>query len=106
MTGKLNPQMRALKLLVIALGALLAVGVVGLAAAIIWRVDHVPKPPPAGAAVSRIVLPPGAKVVGSEVAAGRVVVRSELPDGGTRLDVFDLATGAEVSTIELAPPSK
>lgn len=98
--------MRALKLLVIALGVLLAVGVAGLAAAVIWRVNHAPAPPPSGPAAARIALPPGAKVVGTDVAAGRIVVRSDLPGGGTRLDVFDLATGAKLSTIELAPSPK
>ena len=98
--------MRALKLLVIALGVLLAVGVAGLAAAIVWRVNHAPPPPISGPVAARIALPPGARVVGSEVAGGRVVVRSELPGGGARLDIFDLATGAEVTTIELAPPPK
>lgn len=96
--------MRALKLLVIALGVLLAVGVAGLAMTVIWRVNHAPAPP--APAASHITLPPGAKVVGTEVAAGRIVVRSDLPDGGTRLDIFDLATGAKVSTIELAPSLK
>lgn len=96
--------MRALKLLVIVLGVLLLVGIGGLAAAVVWHIDHgrpvSAKPAPAMAA-QRIVLPAGAKVVATEVDAGRFVARVELPGGGVRVLVFDLATGGEVATIDL-----
>ena len=104
MVAKLAPKMRALKLLVIVLGALLLAGVGVLAAAVVWRVDHghplSAKPAPAVAA-QRIALPAGAKVVATDVDAGRLVARIELPGGGVRVLVFDLATGSEVATIDL-----
>jgi Family of unknown function (DUF6476) len=105
MADKLDPEMRALKLLVIALGLALVAGLGVLGTAIVWRIHRAPGPP-ATAARSRIVLPAGAQIVSAETADGRLVVRSNLPDGGTRLDIFDLATGAPVATIELAPALK
>ncbi len=98
--------MRALKLLVIVLGVLLLAGIGTLAAALVWRIDHsrssASQPVPA---IQRITLPAGAKVVAADVAAGRLVARVDLPGGGVRLFVFDLATGAAITTIELAPAS-
>ena len=96
--------MRALKLLVIVLGVLLLLGIGALAAAMVWRVDHgrplTSKSAPAMSA-QRIVLPAGAKVIATDVDAGRLIARIELPDGGVRVLIFDLATGSEVATIDL-----
>lgn len=100
--------MRALKLLVIVLGVLLLVGVGALAAAIVWHINHAATPLSARSAVSavqRIALPPGAKVVGVDAGADRLVVRVDMPSGGVRVLVFDLTTGAPITTIELAPAS-
>jgi len=100
--------MRALKLLVIALGVLLLAGIGALAAAVVWRINHSNPTSPAQAvpsAAQRIVLPPGAKVVVTDVDAGRLIVRVDIPGNGVRLLVFDLATGAEITTIELIPAS-
>lgn len=100
--------MRALKLLVIALGVLLLAGVGVLAAAVVWRIDHghpaTASKPTAAPAAHRIVLPAGAKVVATDVDAGRLVARVDMA-GGVRVFVFDLATGAEIATIELVPTS-
>lgn len=96
--------MRALKLLVIVLGVLLLLGIGALAAAVIWRIDHgrsVSSRPVSAVAVQRIVLPAGAKVIATDVNAGRLVTRVELPGGGVRVLIFDLATGGEVATIDL-----
>lgn len=96
--------MRALKLLVIVLGVLLLMGIGVLAATVVWRIEHgrslSSRPMPA-AVTQRIVLPTGAKVVATDVDAGRLVARIELPGGGVRVLVFDLATGREVATIDL-----
>lgn len=109
MTAKLALKMRALKLLVIGLGVLLLLGIGALAAAVVWRVDHgrplSSKPAPAVSA-QRIVLPADAKVVATDVDAGRLVARVELPGGGVRVLVFDLATGGEVATIDLVPQAR
>ena len=104
MIAKLAPKMRALKLLVIVLGVLLLMGIGVLAAAVVWRIDHgrpVSAKPTPPVAAQRIVLPAGAKVVATDVDAGRLVARVELPGGGVRVLVFDLATGGEVATIDL-----
>jgi flagellar basal body-associated protein FliL len=108
MAAKLAWKMRALKLLVIALGVLLLAGIGALAAAVVWRINHVNPNAPAKSAppgVQRIVLPAGAKVIATDVGAGRLIVRIDIPGNGVRILVFDLATGAEVTTIELAPAS-
>ncbi|MDE2228951.1 MAG: hypothetical protein KGL11_07925 [Alphaproteobacteria bacterium] len=105
MAAKLTPKMRALKLLVIALGALLLAGIGALAAGVIWRINHASPPRATASAVQRIVLPSGAKIIGADVADGRLVVRTDIPAGGVRIFVFDLVTGAEITMIELAPSS-
>jgi len=105
MVVKLTPKMRALKLLVIILGVLLLLGIGALAAAVVWRIDHgrpaSSRPTSPAVAAQRIVLPAGAKVVATDVEAGRLVARVELPGGGVRVLVFDLATGGEVATVDL-----
>lgn len=100
--------MRALKLLVIVLGLLLLTGMGALTVAVVWRFNHVGPTSTAkstSSTVQRIVVPPGAKVVGTEVNAGRLVVRIDMSSGAVRLLVFDLATGEKITTIELAPPA-
>jgi len=94
--------MRALKLLVIFLGLLLVVGVAALAVGVVYRMQRLPTHQPAALA-SRIELPPGAKLGTTEVANGRLVVRIDLPGGGGEILLFDLASGARLGTIEIAP---
>lgn len=94
--------MRALKLLVIFLGLLLVVGVVALAAGVVYRMERLPARQPTELA-NRIELPPGAKLGTTEVANGRLVVRVDLPGGGGEILLFDLASGSRLGTIELAP---
>ncbi len=88
----------------IVLGVLLLLGIGALAAAVVWRIDHgrplSSRPVPA-VVTQRIVLPAGAKVIATDVDTGRLVARVELPGGGVRVLVFDLATGGEVATIDV-----
>lgn len=97
--------MRALKLLVIVLGVLLLLGIGALAAAVVWRIDHGRPATQSKQALAtqRIVLPAGAKVAATDIAAGRLVARVDVPGGGARVFVFDLASGAKIATIELVP---
>lgn len=100
--------MQALKRLVIVLGVLLVAGAVALAAAIVYRLDHraaATAANPPVSAVYRVALPPGAKIIGTDIANNRLVERIELAGGGERLLLFDLASGAPVATIEIAPES-
>ncbi len=48
-------------------------------------------------------LPPGASVVGMQVAEGRIVVRIQLAGGGEEIRTFDLNRGTAMGTIRLAP---
>jgi hypothetical protein len=101
--------MRALKVLVIVMGVLLAAGIVALGFAVAYRMNH-PRPAAAPAAMtpgkptaSTLDLPEGARVVGAEATGDRLVVRVELAGGGEELIVVDLATGIPVSTVTLRP---
>ncbi len=99
--------MRALKLLVIVLGVLLVAGVAALAVALGLRLNHGGNPgalaPASGGGSATITLPPGAQIVSTEASGGRLVVRISLMDDGVELIIFDLANGARIATIDLAP---
>ena len=98
--------MRALKILVVVLGVLLALGTAALVAAIVYRVQHgplrtlvVPRPETPGNVVAE--LPAGAHIEGTELAGDRIVVRVALPGGEEELILFDARNGKHVATIEL-----
>lgn len=98
--------MRALKLLVIVMGVLLVGGTAALIAAIIDRASHragAPSSPGRGFDRAVIDLPPGARVLDSTAADGRLVVRIGLAEGGEQLVLIDPASGARLGTIELRP---
>jgi len=104
--------MRALKVLVIAMGVLLVAGVVALGLAVRYRLNHPRQVPaasaigPAGAASAvTIDLPQGARVVGAEASGDRLVVRVEIAGGGEELVIVNLVTGAPVATVTLRPKS-
>lgn len=99
--------MRALKILVVVLGVLLALGTVALVAAIVYRVRHGPLRtlvvPPRPEIPGKVVaeLPAGAHIEGTELAGDRIVVRVALPGGEEELILFDARNGKQVATIEL-----
>jgi hypothetical protein len=95
--------MRALKILVVAMGLVLVLGSVALVIAVATRVNHPPSVPGSASAASEIDLPAGARVSGSETSGDRLVVRVALPDGGDELLIFNLTTGARVAAIILRP---
>lgn len=114
--------MRALKILVVVMGVLLVGGSVALIAAIVDRARHrlvgpaaapVPVPAPASALVGPgrsfdhavIDLPAGARVIATEAAGERLIVRIGLAEGGEALILIDLRSGARLGTIELRPAS-
>lgn len=96
--------MRALKVLVVVLGILLVAGVIALVIAIVDRINH-PRPAleASAATASAIDLPAGANILGTETTGDRLVVRIGLGGGGEEIFIFNLATGARVSTITLRP---
>lgn len=96
--------MRALKLLVVVMGVILAAGTIALIAAVVIRVRNGSVASVERASASTAVaLPAGARVAATEMAGDRLLVRVTLPQGGEQLLVFNLSTGARVATIELRP---
>ena len=101
--------MRSLKVLVVVMGVLLVGGTAALVAAIIDRASHRTAAPALRPMAARgfdravVDLPAGARVLGSEAADGRLVVRIGLAAGGEELLLIDPASGALLGTIELRP---
>jgi len=91
--------MRGLKVLVIAMGVMLVVGVAGLVVAIATRLAH--RAPATAAAFSAppIMLPHGSKIETMSISSDRIVLQVDLVDGSVQLIVIDLATGKELGTI-------
>jgi hypothetical protein len=101
--------MRSLKLLVVVMGVLLIAGIIALGFAVNYRMKHpradaAPQAPISSATPGTIDLPPGSRVVGTEVSGDRLVVRVELAGGGGEELIFvNIETGAPVSTLILKP---
>lgn len=99
--------MRALKVLVVVMGVLLVGGMAALIFAVIDRAHHrvaEPAPPSAGHPfASTVDLPPGARIIGTEEAGERLIVRIALAEGGEALILIDARNGLRLGTIELRP---
>ncbi len=99
--------MRALKVLVVVMGVLLVGGTVALVFAVIDRARHrLAEPQPVAAGhpfASTIDLPPGARVIGTQEAGERLIVRVALAEGGEVLILIDPRSGMRLGTIELRP---
>ena len=100
--------MRALKVLVVVRGVMLVGGTAALIAAIIDRASrHTPQsattPATRGFEHAAIELPPGARVLGAELAGDRILVRLARDEGGEALLLIDVKTGAPLGTIDLLP---
>ncbi|HXE17155.1 MAG TPA: hypothetical protein VN632_07990 [Stellaceae bacterium] len=100
--------MRALKILVIAMGVLLVAGVAALGVGIAWRLHHPriatasPRTVIAPAGMPRsVVLPTGAKLIAAQNDGDRVMLRLSLAEGGEELMLVDWKTGAVLSTLNL-----
>ncbi len=95
--------MRALQALVIAMGVVIVVTTGIVIAVIVGRVSHraatVAAPSPFAAAP--IAIPHGAKVASVSATGDRLLLRLSLADGGERIIVVDLKTGAPLGTIDL-----
>ena len=94
--------MRALKILVVVLGVVLAGGSVALVAAVVARIERGP-----GVAVNadaaapvHAALPAGSRILATELSGDRLLVRLALPDGGETLLLFNARNGAEIAVIE------
>ena len=97
--------MRALKILVVAMGVLLVIGFAALIAGIAGKMSR-DRP---GASVERpfaasaIDIPAGARIETMTTSSNRLILDLALPDGGRLLLVLDLTTGARLGTITLRP---
>jgi hypothetical protein len=97
--------MRALKILVVVMGVMLVVGFAALVAVIADRVSRSGSTTTAahGFAAPPIDIPRGARVEAMAAGPDRLILALELPEGGKRLVVIDLAKGVRLGTIELHP---
>ena len=89
--------MRALKGLVIVMGALIVAGLVTIVVTVANRTLD------GGAATeAAFALPAGAEVLETALDGGKIALRLRLADGTTAIHVFDLATGrrAAIARIE------
>jgi hypothetical protein len=89
--------MGALKVLVVVMGIMLIGGFAVLVAVIGGRLSH---GGPRSFATA-IEIPRGARIEAMTAGADRLVLDMTLPEGGRRLLVIDLTTGARLGTIEL-----
>jgi hypothetical protein len=97
--------MRALKILVVAMGVMLVVGFAALVALIASRISRgVPAATAAhGFAAAPIDIPRGARIEAMTAAPDRLILALALPEGGRQLVVIDLTKGVRLGTIELHP---
>jgi flagellar basal body-associated protein FliL len=94
--------MRAVKILVTAMGVVIVVGFGVVAAVIAGRLSRREPANTAHAfAASSIDLPRGARIEAMTATADRLVLDLALPDGGRRIIIVDLATGSRLGTIDL-----
>ena len=91
--------MRALKLLVIAMGVLLAGGTVALVVAVSGRIAHPPSAANAGQP-RHVALPAGARIVSAKLSGDRILVRLALAGGGEQLVLLDARTGTQLAVID------
>jgi hypothetical protein len=94
--------MRALKILVGVMGAMILAGVAVLAATVVGRVSK-STPPPQAFMASAIDIPAGAKVESMSTGTDRVVLDLVLSDGSRELLIVDLASGRKLGTVPLRP---
>jgi hypothetical protein len=98
-----NP-MRALKILVTALGIVIVVGFGVVAAVVAGRLARRESAGTAHLfAAGAIDIPRGARIEAMTAASDRLILDLALPDGGRKIIVVDLVTGSRLGTIELHP---
>jgi hypothetical protein len=96
---------RALKILVIAMGVLIVVGVITLVALLVARAGKGPAPVGGGEvfADTTLALPAGSRVVSVQTAADRLVVEIDTGGGGRQLLILDPRSGRRIGGIALQP---
>lgn len=94
--------MRALKILVGVMGAMILVGVAVLGATVAGRLAK-STPPAQALTAPAIDIPAGARVESMSTGADRIVLDLVLSDGSRQLLIVDLATGRKLGTVPLHP---
>ena len=98
-------SIQVLKLAVVAMGALIVVGVIVMAVTIALRFSGMAEADPALSETIALTLPAGATIVETALDGDRLVVRLDTP-GGPVVQLLDLASGRLLSTVvtmEAAP---
>ena len=91
---------RLLWAVVLALGAVLAIGTGALVVTMGQRMaDFAHAADPAAAAWNRIALPAGARVLEMDLDGDRLALRLLLPDGVESVAVFDIVQGERLGTV-------
>lgn len=92
--------MRALKILVGVMGAMILAGIAILVATIAGRL---PKSPAQAFTAPPIDIPAGARVESMTTGADRIVLDLVLSGGSRQLLIVDLASGRKLGTVPLRP---
>jgi len=94
-------NLRALKILVAAMGAMLVIGFAVLLVTIAWRLSHRPAAPPSAFTAPPVTLPHGSVIERMSTAADRIILQVDLADGNVELVVIDLSTGRQLGIVPL-----
>jgi hypothetical protein len=96
--------MRALTIFVVVMGVVIVIGFGVVIAVVAGRLSQREPAVPAHAfAAGAVDLPQGARIEAMTASPERLILDLALPDGGRRIIVFDLSTGARLGTIDLRP---
>ena len=82
------------------MGMLIVVGVIVLAMVIAQRLSGATK---VGIGERTVSLPEGGRVIGAAPGDGKLAVTIAMPDGSTRIELFDLSSGKSVGAIAIPP---
>jgi hypothetical protein len=91
---------RALKILVGVMGAMILAGVAVLGATVAGRLSR-SAPPPQAFTAPAVDIPAGSRVEAMSTGADRVVLDLVLSDGSRQLLIVDLASGRKLGTVPL-----
>jgi uncharacterized protein DUF6476 len=95
--------MRALQVLVVVMGVVIVVTTGVVIAVILGRLSQHAAVAPNRFAAQPIAIPHGARVAALTATGDRLIVSLTLADGGQRIIVLDLKTGATLGAIDLRP---
>tara|TARA_B100001123_G_scaffold351072_1_gene401842 strand:- start:1201 stop:1491 length:291 start_codon:yes stop_codon:yes gene_type:complete len=94
--------MRGLKILIIAMAVLIAVGLVLLVIGVVEKSESLERSGAAFAPVS-LKLPPKTEVIEMDFSEGRIFLRTREPSGANVIVVLSAETGKEIGRININP---